>query len=185
MVAPCLLSAWLWLVFLGLLQLGEVLLLSRVVCTLLPIVGWSHSMVTAPVALAEDPGQHVHLVVQLWGELSADEVGDASTLPPGDEASVLIVAAVLGRQRRAVKGEHGAQAEACCRLVDVQALFGATGIPPAEALALSLIPQVDSTVNSLQGIGAGTAGQVRQHLAEVLGEEVTLAVQPLLTAVHI
>lgn len=142
-------------------------------------------MVAAPVTLAEDPGQHVHLVVQLRGELSANEVGDASPLATGDEAGVLIVAAVLGSQGGAVEGEHGAQAETCCRLVDVQALLGATGIPPSEALALLLIPQVDSTVDSLQWVRAGTAGQICQHLAQVLGEEVTLAVQPLLTAVHL
>lgn len=184
-VASCLLPSWLQLVLLGLLQLGEVLLLGRVVGTPLPIVGRPHGMIPAPVALAEDPGQHVHLVVQLWGELSADEVGDASTLAPGDEAGVLVIAAVLGRQRRAVQREHGAQAEARRRLVDVQALLGAAGVPPAEALSLPLVPQVDSAVNGLQRVGAGAAGQVRQHLAEVLGEEVALAVQPLLAAVHI
>lgn len=142
-------------------------------------------MVAAPIALAEDPGQHVHFVVQLWGELGADEVGDASPLATGDEAGVLIVAAVLGSEGGAVEGEHGAQAEARRGLVDVQALLGATGVPPSEALALPLIPQVDSTVDGLQRVGAGAAGQVRQHLAQVLGEEVALAVQPLLTAVHL
>lgn len=184
-VASCLLPSWLQLVLLGLLQLGEILLLGRVVGTPLPIVGRPHGVVPAPVALAEDPGQHVHLVVQLRGELGADEVGDAGTLAPGDEAGVLVIAAVLGCQRRAVQREHGAQAEARRRLVDVEALLGAAGIPPAEALPLPLIPQVDGAVNGLQRVGAGAAGQVCQHLAEVLGEEVTLAVQPLLAAVHV
>lgn len=123
--------------------------------------------------------------MQLWGELGADEVGDAGPLAAGDEAGVLVVATVLGSQGGAVEGEHGAQAEARRRLVDVQALLGAAGIPPSEALALLLIPQVDSTVDGLQRVGAGAAGQVRQHLAQVLGEEVALAVQPLLTAVHL
>lgn len=142
-------------------------------------------MVAAPVALAEDPGQHVHLVVQLWGELGADKVGDAGPFATGDETGVLVIAAVLGSQGGAVEGEHGAQAEACRRLVDVQALLGAAGVPPSEALALLLIPQVDGTVDSLQWVGAGAAGQVCQHLAQVLGEEVALAIQPLLTAVHL
>lgn len=176
---------WLRLILLGLLQLREVLLLGGVVSTPLPVVGGPDGVVAAPVTLAEDPGQHVHLVVQLRGELGADEVRDAGPLAAGDEAGVLIVAAVLGSQGGAVKGEHGAQAEACCGLVDVQALLGAAGIPPSEAPALLLIPQVNGTVDSLQWVGAGAAGQVRQHLAQVLGEEVALAVQPLLTAVHL
>lgn len=176
---------WLWLVLLGLLQLGEVLLLGGVVSTPSPVVGGPDGVVAAPVALAEDPGQHVHLVVQLRGELGADEVGDAGPLAAGDEAGVLVVAAVLGSQGGAVEGEHGAQAEARRRLVDVQALLGATGVPPSEALALPLIPQVDGTVDGLQWVGAGAAGQICQHLAHVLGEEVALAVQPLLTAVHL
>lgn len=106
-------------------------------------------MIPAPVTLAKDPGQHVHLVVQLWRELGADEVGDPSPLATGDEAGVLIVAAVLGSQGGAVQGQHGAQAEACRWLVDVQALLGAAGIPPSEALALLLIPQVDGAVDGL------------------------------------
>lgn len=167
------------------MQLGQVLLLGGVVSTLLPVVGGPDGVIPAPVTLAKDPGQHVHFVVQLRRELGADEVGDAGPLATGDEAGVLVIAAVLGSQGGAVKGEHGAQAEACRGLVDVQALLGAAGIPPSEALAPLLVPQVDGTVDGLQRVGAGAAGQVRQHLAQVLGEEVTLAVQPLLTAVHL
>lgn len=172
-------------VLLGLLQLGQVLLVGGVVSTPLPVVGGPDSVIPAPVPLAQDPGQHVHLVVQLRGELGADEVGDTGALAAGDEASVLIVAAVLGSQGGAVEGQHGAQAEASRGFVDVQALLGAAGVPPSEALALLLIPQVDSAVHGLQGVRAGTAGQVRQNLAQVLGQEIALAVQPLLTAVHL
>lgn len=173
------------LVLLGLLQLGQVLLLGGVVSTALAIVGGPDGVIAAPVPLAEDPGQHVHLVVQLRRELGADEVGDAGALAAGDEAGVLVVAAVLGSQCGAVQGEHGAQAEPRRGLVDVQALLGPAGVPPSEALAPLLVAQVDGAVDGLQRVGAGAAGQVCQHLAQVLGEEVALAVQPLLTAVHL
>lgn len=109
-------------------------------------------MIPAPVTLAEDPGQHVHLVVQLRGELGADEVGHTGPLAAGDEAGVLVVAAVLGGQGGAVQGQHGAQAETRRRLVDVQALLGPAGIPPSEALALLLVPQVDGIVDGLQRV---------------------------------
>lgn len=142
-------------------------------------------MVSAPVPFAEDPGQLVHLVVQLRGELGADEVGGPGPLAPRDQLGVLVVAAVLGGQRGTIQGEHGAQAETGGGLVDVQPFLGAAGIPPTEALALPLVSQVDGAVDRFQGVGAGAAGQVRQDFAEVFAEEVTLAVQPFLTAVYI
>lgn len=117
-------------------------------------------MISAPVPLAEDPGQHVHFVVQLRGELGADEVRCPGPLPSGNQLGVLIVAAMLGSQGGAVQGEHGAQAESSSGFVDVQALLGPAGIPPAKVLALSFISQVNGTVNGFQGVEAGTAGQV-------------------------
>lgn len=72
---------------------------------------------------------------------------------------------MLGSQGGAVQGEHGAQAESSSGLIDVQALLGPTSIPPAKVLTLPLISQVDSTVNSFQGVEAGTAGQIREYFA--------------------
>lgn len=117
-------------------------------------------MVPAPVSLAEDPRQRVHLVVKLRGELRADEVGSTSPLASGDQLGVLVVAAMLGSQRGAVQGEHGAQAETGSGLIDVQPFLGSTGIPPAKAFALLLISQVHSTVHGFQRVRAGATGQV-------------------------
>lgn len=117
-------------------------------------------MIPAPVSLTEDPRQHVHLVVKLWGELCTDEVRRTGPLAASDQPGVFVIAAMLGGQRGAVQGEHGAQAEMGSRLINVQPFLGPAGIPPAKVFALLLISQVHSTVHGFQRVGAGTAGQV-------------------------
>lgn len=50
---------------------------------------------------------------------------------------------------------------------------------------MSLVVDTDHSVRHLRGVGAGAARQLRQDLVEVPLEELTLTVEPLLTAVHI
>ena len=150
-----------------------------------PAVGRSHGVETAPVAPTEDPGQHVHLEVQLGGELGADQVGRAGALPPREQPPALVVAALLRRQRGRVAGERGADAGARRRLVHVQALGGAAGVAPPEGPATRLVGEADHRVGRRRRVGAGAAGQLGQHLVEVALEEVALAAQPLLAGVHV
>lgn len=50
---------------------------------------------------------------------------------------------------------------------------------------MSLIVDTDHSVPHFRWVGAGAAGQLRQDLLEVPLEELTLTVEPLLTAIHI
>lgn len=152
----------------GLLELLHVVLIRGALCALLSVVGRPSLVIPAPVTLADNPGQDVHLVVELRGELGADEVGRARPLAPGDELHVVTVAAVLRRQRGALQGQHGADAVPGRGLVDLQLLLGPTGVLPAEVLALDAVEDVSRAVGYLSGVGAGAAGQVIHHLVHVL-----------------
>ena len=148
------------LVLLGFLQLGQVLLLGRVVRAGSAIVGGPHSVVVGAVRLTRDPGQRVHLEVKLGRDVGADQVGCAGTLAPGQQPAAHVVAAVLGCRRAAESaGRRG------CGPVLVQALARAAGIPPAEAAALMLLPQAHGAGHGLQRVCAWAAGQGPQHLA--------------------
>lgn len=149
------------------------------------IVGWPHRMEATPVSLAQDPRQHIHFEVQLRWELSADQVRRACAFPPRDQPAAIVVTTVLRCKSRWVAGKCWADAATRWWLVDVQALLGATGITPAELPATSLIVDTDHSVPHFRGVGAGAAGQLRQDLVEVSLEELTLTVEPFLTAVHI
>lgn len=89
------------LVLLGFLQLGQVLLLGRVVRAGPAIVGGPHHVVAAAVRLTRDPEQRVHLEVQLGLDVGAEQVGGAGTLAPGQQLAARVVAAVLGGRRAA------------------------------------------------------------------------------------
>lgn len=115
-------------------------------------------MEAAPVPLAQNPGQNVHFIMQLWREFCADEVGRSGPFAPCDELHVVVIATVLSSQRGAVKREHGAHAEFGRRLVDVQALFRAAGITPPVGLAKFLVENVDGTVDNLRGVHTGATG---------------------------
>lgn len=144
----------------------------RVLGALQPVVGGSDRVEPAPVPLAQDPGQDVHLVVQLGGELGADQVRRSRPFPPRDQSHAVVVATVLLRQHGAVVGQHGADAEAGRGLVDVEPLLGAAGVPPAVRLAEPGVLDVDGAVDHLGGVGAGAAGQLGEHLVQVLLQEV-------------
>lgn len=146
------------LIFPRLLQLVYIDVLQRVLRALQPVIGRPDGMEAAPVPFTQDPGQHVHFVVQLGRELGADEVGRSGSFPPCDQLHVIVVATVLSRQRGAVERKHGAHAEPRRRLVDVQALFRAAGIPPPVGLAELLVEDVDGTVDRLGRVDAGAAG---------------------------
>lgn len=142
-------------------------------------------MEAAPVPLAQDPGQHIHFEVQLMWKLRADQVRRACAFTSRDQPSTVVVTTVLSCKSRRVAGKCWANAAAGWRLVDVQALLGAAGIAPSERSAVSLIVDADHRVCYFGRVGAGAAGQLRQHLVEVLLEEITLAIEPFLTAVNI
>lgn len=168
-----------------LFELLVVVLVLGVVWALLPVVGRPGLVVPAPVALADDPGQDVHLVVQVGRELGADEVGRAGPLAAGDELHAIVVAAVLCRQRGGLQRQHGADAVAGTGLVDLQLLFRAAGVLPAEVAARGSVVDVGRAVRHLGRVGARAAGQVVGHLGHVLLQEVALAVHPALTAVGV
>lgn len=142
-------------------------------------------MEAAPVSFTQDPGQHVHFEVQLRRELCADQVGRARALPPCDQPPAVIITTLLRRQCGRVSRERRADAVACRWLVDVQALLGAAGIAPAERPAVGLVMDTDHRIGHLGREGTGAAGELGQDLVDVPLEELALAVQPLLTAVHI
>lgn len=167
----------------GLFELFVVVLVLGVLSALLAVVGWPGVVVAAPVTFADDPRQDVHFVVQVCGELDADEVGRAGALAAGYELHGVVVATVLGSQRGGLQREHGADAVACRGLVDLQLLFGAAGVLPAEVPPPGRVMDVRCAVGHLCGIGAGAAGQVVGHLGHVLFQEFALAVHPALTAV--
>lgn len=156
------------LVLPGLLELLDVVFVRGALRALLSVVGRPRLVVSAPVALADNPGQDVHLVVELGRELGADEVGRPRAFAPGDELHVVAVATVLGCQRGALQGQHGADAVAGRGLVDLQLLLGPAGVLPAEVLALDAVEDVRRAVGHLGGVGAGAAGQVVDHLVHVL-----------------
>lgn len=133
-------------------------------------------MKATPVPLAQDPRQYVHLVMQLWRELGADQIRRSRSFPSRYQSHLVVVAAVLRRQRRAIVRQHRADAESGRRFVDVQALFGSARVPPAVGLAKFGVLDVDGAVNGLRGVRAGAAGELREHLVQVLLEEVILAV---------
>ena len=173
------------LIFPGLLKLLDVVLVGGALGAPVSVVGGPGLVIPAPVALADDPGQDVHFVVELRRELRADEVGRARPFAPGDELHVVAVAAVLGSQRGALQGQHGADAIPGCGFVDVQLLPGPAGVLPAEVLALDAVEDVRCAVGHLRGVGAGATGQVVDHLVHVLLEELALAAHPALTAVRV
>lgn len=142
-------------------------------------------MEATPVSLAQDPRQHVHFEVKLWGELGTDQVRRACAFAPRDQMPSIAVTAVLRRESGRVTGKRRPDAVLSRWLVDVQALLGAACIAPAELLPVRLVIDADHSVSHLRGVGAGAAGQLGQDLLEVPLEEFTLTVEPLLTAVHI
>ena len=169
----------------GLLKLLDVVLVGGALGAPVSVVGGPGLVIPATVALADDPGQDVHFVVELRRELRADEVGRARPFAPGDELHVVAVAAVLGSQRGALQRQHGADAIPGCGFVDFQLLPGPAGVLPAEVLALEAVEDVRGAVGHLGGVGAGAAGQVVDHLVHVLLEELALAAHPALTAVRV
>lgn len=96
--------------------------------------------------------------MELRRELRADEVGRSGTFAPGDELHVLVVAAVLRGERGAVERQHGAHAEPCGRLVNIQALLGSAGVAPPVGLAQLLVEDVHGAVDDLGRVDAGAAG---------------------------
>lgn len=168
-----------------LFELLVVVLVLGVFRALLPVVGRPGLVVSAPVALADDPGQDVHLVMQVGRELRADEVGRARPFAAGDELHAVVVAAVLRRQRGGLQREHGADAVAGGGLVDLQLLLRAAGVLPAEVPAREGVVHVGRAVRHLGRVGARAAGQVVGHLGHVLLQEVALAVHPPLAAVGV
>lgn len=150
-----------------------------------PIVGGPDGMKAAPVSFAQNPGQDVHLIMKLWGKLSADQIRRSCSLSSSDQPHPVVVATVLRRQCGAVVREHGAEAEPGRKLVDVQPLFGSAGISPAVGPLKLLVWDVDGAVHGLRRVGAGAAGELGAHLVQVPLQEVILAAEPLLTAVHI
>lgn len=152
----------------GLLELLDVIFIRGALRAFLSVVGRPGLVIPAPVALADNPGQDVHFVVELRGELSADEVRRPCPFAPGDELHVVAIATVLGSQGSALQGQHGADAVPGRGLVDLQLLLGPTGILPAEVLALDAVKDVGCAVGHLGGVGAGAAGQVIDHLVHVL-----------------
>lgn len=150
-----------------------------------PVAGWPYHVEATPVPLAQDPRQHVHLEVQLLRELGADQIRRARAFPPRDQLAEVIVAAVLRREGGRVAGERRADAAARRGLVDVQPLLGAAGVSPAKRPAASRVVEADHRVRRLGRVGAGAAGQLRQNLVQIPLQELALAVEPFLTAVHI
>lgn len=164
-------------------KLFVVVLVLRVVGTLLPVVRRPGLVVAAPVSFADDPGQDVHLVVQVGRELRADEVGRAGPFAARDELHVVVVAAVLRRQRGGLQRQHGADAVTRRGLVDLQLLLRPAGVFPAEVPARGGVVDVGRAVRHLGRVRAGAAGEVVCHLGHVLLQEVALAVHPPLAAV--
>lgn len=142
-------------------------------------------MEAAPVSLAQDPRQHVHFEVELRWKLCADQVRRTCAFTPCYQLPAIAVTTLLRCESRRVARKRWADAVASWWLVDIQALLGAASITPAELPAMSLVIDTDHSVRHLRGEGAGAAGQLRQDLMEVPLEELTLTVEPLLTAVHI
>lgn len=118
-------------------------------------------MEATPVSLAQDPREHIHFEVQLRRELGADQVRRARAFPACDQPPAFAVTTVLRRESRRVAGERRADAATRRRLVDVQALLRAAGIPPTELPAVRLIVDADHGVRHLRRVGAGAAGQLR------------------------
>lgn len=169
----------------GLLQFIHEHILMGVFWAVLSVVGRPHCMEAAPVSFAQNPWQHVHFEVELRGELSADQVRHARPFPSRNQLPALTVAAVLCCQGGRVAGKGWTDAVACRWLVNVQAFLWATGIAPAELAPVGLVIDTDHCVSHLRRVGARAAGQLSQHLMKVPLEELTLAVEPLLAAVHI
>lgn len=169
----------------GLLQFIHEHILVGVFWAVLSVVGRPHRMEATPVPFAQDPGQHVHFEVELRGELGADQVRRARAFASSDQLPAVAVAAVLCCQGGRVAGKCRTDAVARRGLVNVQAFLGAAGVAPAELAPVGLVIDTDHCVSHLRGIGARAAGQLSQDLMEVLLEELTLAVEPLLAAVHI
>lgn len=115
-------------------------------------------MEAAPVSFAQDPWKHVHLVMELRGELGADEVWRSGTFAPRNQLHVLVVAAVLCGKRGAIERQHGAHAEPRGRLVDIEALFGSAGVSPPIGLSQLLVEDVHRAVDDLGRVDTGAAG---------------------------
>lgn len=142
-------------------------------------------MVAAPVPFTDDPRQDVDLVMEVGGELGADEVGRPGAFSAADELHAVVVATVLRRQRGGLQRQHGADAVARRGLVDFQPLLGAAGVFPPEVPLRDSVVHVRRAVRHLGGVGAGAAGEVIRHLGHVLLQKVALAVHPALTAVGV
>lgn len=160
-----------------------VVLVLRVVGTFQPVVWRPGLVVAAPVSFADDPGQDVHLVVQVGGELRADEVGRAGPFAASDELHVVVVAAVLRCQCGGLQRQHGADAVTGRGFVNLQLLLWPAGVLPAEISSREGVVYVCSAVRHLSWVGARAAGEVVGHLGHVLLQEVALAVHPSLAAI--
>lgn len=79
----------------GLLQFVHEHVLVGVFWAILSVVGRPYCVEAAPVPFAQDPRQHVHFKVELWGELGADQVRHARAFSPRDQLPAVTVAAVL------------------------------------------------------------------------------------------
>lgn len=142
-------------------------------------------MEATPVSLAQNPRQHIHFEVQLGRKLGANQVRRACAFSSRDQPPAVVVTTVLCRKGSRVAGQCRADAAARRRLVDVQALLGAAGVVPAERPSVSVIVDTDHGVRGFERVGAGAVGQLRQHLMEVPLQELTLTIEPFLTAVYI
>lgn len=142
-------------------------------------------MVAAPVPFTDDPRQNVDLVMEVGGELGADEVGRPGPFPAADELHAVVIATVLRCQRGGLQRQHGADAVARRGLVYFQLLLGAAGVFPPEVPLRDGVVHVRRAVRHLGGVGAGAAGQIIRHLGHVLLQKVALAVHPALTAVRV
>lgn len=167
------------------LKLLVVVFVWWVFCALLPIIGRPGFIVAAPVTFAYDPRQNVHFVVEFCWEFDADQVGCSCPFAPGDQLHVIIIAAVLRCERRALQRQHGADAVSCCGLIDLQFFLWTTRILPAEAFPLKSVKDFSSAVRNFSGVGAWAAGKVVDHFVHIFLQELTLAAHPSLTAISI
>ena len=64
------------------MELFDVVLIRRALCALLSVIGRPGLIISAPVTLADNPGQNIHFVVEFSRELGADEIGSACPFLP-------------------------------------------------------------------------------------------------------
>lgn len=172
-------------VFTCFLKLFVIVLLWRVLCTFLPVVRWSGFIISTPVPFANDPRQNVHFVMKLCWELYADQVGSPCSFAPCYQLHTVIIAAVLRCQGGTLQGQHGPDAVASCRLIDLQFLLWPTRVFPAKILPLVPVIDICSAVGDFSGICARTSRKVIDHFMHVLLQKFTFAAHPSFTAVSI